>query len=179
MAIYGEEAFKKAIAETFSSIELCFTHGYVWPAQVLILSCIDAFSSIEFPDTRDAKERFVLWVSKRILPHDEVLCEAVDLYASRSAILHRFGTSSRLSESGQAQTIAFCHGSAPFSGLIELRDMLHSKSGRKIPIVRLEALFEALRGGINTFLIETVSNSELKQKMDRYYEGEQPFRFPI
>jgi len=45
---------------------------------------------------------------------------------------------------------AFCHGSAPFSGLIELRDMLHSKSGRKIPMRRLEALFEALRGGINT-----------------------------
>ena len=72
--------------------------------------------------------RFEAWVNKRVLPHQEVICSAVDLYAARSGMLHRLGTRSRLSESGEAQ-ISFCHGNARFEALRAARDLYSEKTG--------------------------------------------------
>lgn len=79
---------------------------------------LDAFSYVELPHISNAKERFESWVDKRILPHEDVLAGAADLYAARSAILHRLGVRSRLLDSGIASAIMFSHGTAPFDGLI-------------------------------------------------------------
>jgi len=47
-----------------------------------------------------------------------------------------------------------------------------------MPIVKLEALADALRKGVDSFLKEVDSDPELKARMEKYWEGEQAFRFP-
>lgn len=172
-------SFQKAIEEISSAINLCTSHRLFVPAQILIFSALDAFSYIELPHIKGNKDRFEAWINKRVLPHEEVLCNAVDLYAARSAVVHRLGFRSRLSDSGQAATIAFSHGDAPFAGLMEVRDEIRGKTGRVVPIVRLEALAEALFKGVATLLHDVEADPELKARMERYWEDEQPFRFPV
>lgn len=179
VTVSGKESFYKAIAETFAAIDMCIDRGLFVPAQMLIFSALDAFSYIERPQVANAMDRFVGWVDKRVLPHDDVLCAAVDLYAARSAILHRLGVESRLSESGQAASIAFSHGDAPFATLRELRDSVRAKTGKVIPIVRQEALADALRKGVTALLQDVEADPDLKARMERYWEVEQPFRFPV
>ncbi len=106
-------------------------------------------------------------------------CDAVDLYAARSAILHRLGVRSRLSEGGQAAAIAFSHGDAPFATLRELRESVRTTTGKILPIVRLEALADALAKGVTALLRDLATDPVLKPRMERYWEDEQPFRFAL
>jgi hypothetical protein len=176
--ISGQASFDKAVAETVGAIEVCIAQGLFVPAQILIFSCMDAFSSIELEQIINARDRFEAWVNKRILPHEDVLYSSVDLYAAGSGVLHRLGTRPRLLESGQARSIAFSFGAADFMRLRELRAEMLVHSGRSLPIVKLEALFEALRKAIDSFLTDVDATPELKAKMDKYWKAEQPFRFP-
>jgi len=84
---------------------------------------MDAFSWIEFPSIKNSKDRFEKWVDKWVLPHEHVVCNAIDLYAYRSAMLHRFGTQSRLVENKQASAILFSRGGAPFKALDKFRSI--------------------------------------------------------
>ncbi len=52
------------------------------------------------------------------------------------------------------------------------------KTGKPMPIVKLEALAAALRKGVDSFLKDVESDPELKAQMEKYWEGEQAFRFP-
>jgi hypothetical protein len=114
------------------------------------------------------KDRFEAWINERVLPHEEVLCDAADLYAARSAILHRLGFRSRLSDSGQAATIAFSHGDTPFAGLMQMREEIRTKTGRTVPVVRLESLAEALFKSVAALLQEIEVDPDLKARMERY-----------
>jgi hypothetical protein len=105
MITSGEESFRNALGEIFCSIDLCLAQRLFSPSLILIFSCLDAFSWLELSTVSDAKARFEIWVDERVLPHDEVMCSSIDLYAARSSILHRLGTRSRLSESGVAAQI--------------------------------------------------------------------------
>jgi hypothetical protein len=166
------------VEQLFRAAELCIKDGLFSPVQMLILCCIDAFSWIEFDHISNSKDRFETWVNKRILPHDDVFCTEADLYAARSGVIHRLGTRSRLSECGKAQHISYSFGDADFKLLIELRESIRAETGRHIPIVRLEALYCALRKGVSGFLTEADVNPELKERFEEYLEAEQPFRFP-
>lgn len=178
MTISGQESFHKALGEIISGIDLCLAQHLFSPTLLLVFSSMDAFSWIELSTIRNAKERFEAWVNKRMLPHEEVVCSAVDLYAARSGMLHRLGTRSRLSESGEAAQISFCHGDASFEGLRGAREFYSEKSGKPMPIVKLEALADALRKGVDSFLKDVDSDPELKARMEKYWEGEQAVRFP-
>jgi hypothetical protein len=177
MTISGRDSFDKSIHDVFSGIDLCLAQHLFSPTLLLVFSCMDAFSWIELSGIRDAKARFEAWVIKRMLPHEEVVCGAVDLYAARSGMLHRLGTRSRLSESGEAAQISFCHGEADFEVLRVMREHFE-KTGKSMPIVKLEALAEALRKGVESFLRDVDSDPKLKARMEKYWEGEQAFRFP-
>jgi hypothetical protein len=175
--IFGRASFDRALSEIFSGIELCLAQHLFSPTLLLVFACMDAFSWIELSAIRDAKARFEAWVNKRVLPHEEVVCTAVDLYAARSGILHRLGTRSRLSESGEAAQISFCHGEADFEVLGVMREHFE-KTGKRMPIVKLEALANALRKGVDSFLKDVESAPELKAQMEEYWKREQAFRFP-
>ncbi len=165
--ISGQDSFHKALREIFSGIDLCLAQHLFSPTLLLVFSCMDAFSWIELSAIGDAKARFEAWVNKRILPHEEVVCSAVDLYAARSGMLHRLGTRSRLSESGEAAQISFCHGDADFEVLRAMREHFE-ESGKPMPIVKLEALADALRKGVDSFLKDVESDPELKAQMKKY-----------
>ena len=92
-------------------------------------------------------------------------------------MLHRLGTCSRLSESGEAAQISFCHGEASFEALRVMREFYSEKTGKPMPIVKLEALADALRKGVDSFLKDVDFDPELKAQMEIYWDGEQVFRF--
>jgi len=106
MYIHGREAFIANLNQTFKAVDLCVENHLFNPTLILIFSIMDAFSWIEFPNISNAKDRFEKWVDKWVLPHEQVVCNAVDLYAYRSAMLHRFGTQSRLVENKQVHILA-------------------------------------------------------------------------
>jgi hypothetical protein len=176
--IFGQDSFHKGLREIFSGIDLCLAQHLFSPTLLLVFSCMDAFSWIELPAIQDRKVRFEAWVNKRMLPHEEVVCSAVDLYAARSGILHRLGTRSRLSESNAAAQISFCHGEARFEVLRGVQEVYSKETGKPMPIVKLEALADALRKGVDSFFKDVDSDPELKAQMEKYWEEEQAFRFP-
>jgi hypothetical protein len=178
MATHGKEAFIKALSEIDQAISLCLEQKLFTATLLLIYSLMDSFYWIEFRNTQEnKKEKFEAWVNKWVLPHNQVFCSAVDLYAGRSALLHRLGTNSRLSESGEARVIAWSHGDVPFEGLENMREEYRKKADKDMPIVRLESLVEAVRKGIKNFLNHAENTPELNEKMSEYFDNEQPYRF--
>jgi hypothetical protein len=177
MAIHGQDSFTKSLDETFQALDFCLGKRLLQPTLLLAFSIMDAFSWIEFSKVSNPKDRFEDWVNKWMLPHEQVICGAADLYANRSAVLHRFGTESRLVENKQALRVSYCHGDAPFEGLEMIRNAYFEATGNDLGIVKLESLVESLKKGVANFLEYAHANDELKLQMEKYFSSEQPFRF--
>ena len=177
-SIYGSKSFERGLTEILHGIDLCASSGLFIPTLILSLGVMDAFSWIEFPNERDSKRQFVAWVEKWVLPHKQVDCKAVDLYAARAGWLHRMGTKSRLVEGGEAMNISYCHGTADYSVLKLLRDKL-KKKGNNISILKVEALVSALKKAVVNFGKKAETDPNLKRRMEEYFLTEQPFRFAV
>jgi len=178
MAIHGREAFIANLDQIFKAVDLCVENHLFNPTLILVLSIMDAFSWIEFPNINNPKDRFEKWVDKWVLPHEHVVCNAVDLYAYRSAMLHRFGTQSRLVENKQASAISFCRGGAPFKVLEKFRSIYMEDFGEDIGIVKFESLVEAVKKGVTNFLEHADSDTDLQVQMEAYFDSEQAYHFP-
>jgi len=71
------------------------------------------------------KESFTEFVEKYVLPGSDIEATSVDLYAARCAVVHTYTSESKMSQAGQARTVAYAWGDADER---ELRDLFRGRS---------------------------------------------------
>ena len=120
----------------------------------LILSGIDTMAYLSMPASQqDVKQKdFVAWAERYIkFPCKEQLT-GLDLYGARCAMLHTYGTRSKLSREGKCRMICYMD-----KGIPEIRSKPHLKD---LVIVSVSALADAFFCGIDNFLVDLFSNKE-------------------
>ncbi len=84
-------------------------------AVILTLSAIDAMASLSMPtNQKDVKgPDYITWVNTYMKtdPAQSYQYAGVDIYGARCGFLHRYGMSSKLSETGQCKIFAYHNGS--------------------------------------------------------------------
>jgi hypothetical protein len=109
----------------------------------LVYSGIDAMAFLGMPKNRDEvrKGDFIRWADKFIKFATPEQPSGVDFYGARCAILHQFGTESRMSKAGQCRIILYATKTTP--EVIAFPDAF---------LVSVHALVDALFRGIDEFL---------------------------
>lgn len=112
---------------------------------------------------------FIEWVEKYLLPNSGLLCNAIDLYSARCAILHSYTSKSKLSCEGKAKEILYAWGTGRAEDLQELVKL----SGKfSIIALHIEKLIKAYQIAVERFK-QHLSNNP--QKANIVYERAQKF----
>jgi len=112
------------------------------------LSAIDAMAYLAMPEQQQdvAKEDFILWAEKYIrFPCREQLT-GPDLYGARCAMLHAYGSQSKMSREGKCRVILWMSHAVPAI-------MTHPSTPGYV-MVSVPALRDSLFAGIDRFLID-------------------------
>jgi len=117
-------------------------------AVILILSGIDAMAYVAMPAGQYdvTRDDFVKWAEQYIkFPCSEQLT-GLDLYGARCAMLHSYGTASKLSREGKCRQVGYMDKSVP-----EVR--FAPNVSNDLVLVSVPALAEAFFSGVDKFLI--------------------------
>jgi len=120
-----------------------------WEAcAILIFVGIDTMAAIDRPVGKETADRsdFIAWAEKYIVLDGPRQVPGIDLYASRCAHLHTYGSQSKLSREGRARVVMFAIGG---------QDHVHENP--KVPdafILRLDSFKDAFLNGLAHYFEE-------------------------
>lgn len=147
----------------------CVRSGFHVPALILIYSTIDAMAWLDRDEKAEDVTRsdFVQWVETYLLPHSDLSCTAIDLYAARCAVVHSYSSESRLSRERKAKAISYAWGTAKEE---TLRAVIAQSSIRdKLEVVHITKLLEALKTGVMEFIKAKEGNSLVQSRVKKFY----------
>lgn len=136
-------------------IQVAVANDCYGSAVILILSGIDSMAFLNMPasQTDVKKNDFMGWVDRYMkFPCKEKLTGA-DLYGARCAMLHTYGTVSKMSRNGQCRMVGYMSEAIP-----EIR--FNPTVNDKLVLVSVLALAEAFYKGIDEFLVDLFTNKE-------------------
>ncbi len=152
--VYGERGMLKGI-------EVCLEAQCLVSAVSLILAAIDALSALKRPKPgKDAtRQDFKNWVGKYIQPEQTLGCTPTELYSARCAVLHNYGTESRLVREEGVRQIIYEWKHGPSAG--EAVDIPQNSI-----VIKVEALNRAFRRGIEVFLYDADMDEKTKKLIE-------------
>lgn len=155
----NQELLNRNLEQLCKAIELCIKEKLISPSLILLYSAIDitAWIAMDEPST---KERFIGWVETYLLPMKKIRCTAMELYAARCGLVHRFSADANLIERGEGniRRIMYAWGNSNVSSLQEMIEL--GKLLEYVP-VKVEELFEAYCLGLRA-LQEDLSKDPIK-----------------
>jgi hypothetical protein len=118
-------------------------------ALLLIYAGIDCMASIGMPATQDDVKQvdFVLWADTYIRFPGTDQVTGVELYAARCALLHQYGTSSRINREGRGRQLGYGDDMNP---PVRFDKAISSD----LVIVSVRALADAFFQGIDRFVVD-------------------------
>lgn len=157
--ITNQELLNRNLEQLCKAIELCIKEKLISPSLILLYSAIDITSWVAM-DEPNTKERFIGWVETYLLPMKKIRCTAMELYAARCGLVHRFSADADLIERGEGNVrrIMYAWGNSNESSLQEMIEL--GKLSEYVP-VKVEELFEAYYLGLRAFQ-EDLSKDPIK-----------------
>jgi hypothetical protein len=148
--VMTQQVFEKNINDLLAAIADCLNKQLVLPSLLLLYAGIDIMAWLNRPESRADVERtdFIGWSENYLLPGSGLVCNALDLYAARCALLHSFSAESQLSRKGNAKQIFYAWGSARVGDLQRLVDIVGTHSA---VAVHVDDLLKAFRIGVEHF----------------------------
>jgi hypothetical protein len=135
----------------FHAVELCLASQLRAPALVLIYTGIDFMASFSRP--REApkvtRQHYLDWVERYLLPNGQLDCSAIDIYSARCALVHTYGATSALTESGKARSIGYAWGTRKPE---EAQQVLDQVGITDHIFIHVGELFDAFKQGATRFL---------------------------
>lgn len=122
-------------------------------AALLTLSGIDTMAYLNMPQGQEdvTRQDFTQWADKYIqFPCKEQLT-GLDLYGARCAMLHHYGTASKLSRDGKCREVGYMYKSKP-----DVR--FNPQVSTEMVLVCVEGLAEAFFKGVDRFLIDVFAD---------------------
>ena len=135
-------------------IRVALENNCLGSAVILILSGIDAMAYIAMPASQDdvTRDDFVIWTAQYIkFPCVEQLT-GLDLYGARCAMLHNYGTASKLSRKGKCRQVGYMDKSVP-----EIR--FDPNVSNDLVLVSVPALADAFFPGVDKFLVDLFTDN--------------------
>jgi len=155
----------KRFRETMETIEYCLKAQRILPALILLYTLIDSVSWLATDKKNESvKRRFTRWVEDWMLKDNSLSCNALELYAARCGILHSLTSDSDLSAIGKVKRITYSFGDKSPSPLQQVSDRIHPN---EFVAVKIEDLYETFKGGLITFLENTMNNPDKKSAFER------------
>lgn len=137
-------------------------------AVILILSAVDAMAYLAMPESQQdvTKSDFVRWAEEYVRFPGRNQLSGLDLYGARCAMLHSFGTQSKMSREGQCRVILWMDNAVP--PIIFRPDLAPDHV-----MVSILALKDALFAGMDRFLINLYRdpNSKEAKLADKRFES--------
>ena len=134
-------------------IEIAIANGCHGSAVVLIYSGMDSMAYLAMPqDQTDVLDKdFINWTDRYIKFPCKNQLTGTDLYGARCAMVHTYSVYSRMSRKGKARLIGYMDKSVP-----EVR--YNPEVNKQLVLVSVPALAEAFFQGIDTFLVDALSD---------------------
>jgi hypothetical protein len=134
-------------------IEVALANKRFRAGVMLIHAGIDAMAFLDMPAKQPDVTRadFILWAERYIRFPGPVQLTGEDLYGARCALLHAYGTDSRLSRTGKCRQVGYFDQSMP-----PVR--YDPRISTELVMVSIAALKRAFFDGINQFLITSYVN---------------------
>lgn len=145
---FSQDAVNNAIYRGIcQGIEITIEKECFGSAVILILSAIDAMAYLAMPEDQEDVTRmdFIQWAEKYIrFPNDQL--PGADLYGARCAMLHAYGSQSKMSREGKCRVILWMGQSEP-----PIRTHVNTPG---YVMVSIPTLRNSLFDGISRFLID-------------------------
>jgi len=104
----------KTLRDIGNDISVALNNGAYAGAIILTYAAIDAMSFLSMPmNQKEVQGRdFINWVEKymRTDPNQPYQYNGIDLFGARCGIVHRYGATSRLSDSGESKIFQYHNG---------------------------------------------------------------------
>ncbi len=136
-------------------------NGAITGALILTYAAIDAMAFLSMPENRKEVNRsnFISWVETYMKtdPKQPYQYQGIDLYGARCGLVHRYGATSRLTDSGRCKAFSYHDGSEHIYKPIIHEDFVAISYPRFI-----NDFFRAMK----KFLADIIKDKELKKKVD-------------
>lgn len=163
--------FYQNYKQNLDGISLCINSGLIFPAITLIYSSIDIMAWMAFGDIK-VEKRFTNWIDTWMYKERKLEATSIDLYAARCSILHTLSPDSTLSKNGKANIVVYAWGKAD---LDHYKEVSKYRGNRDQAFVHVDDLFAIFKEGIDSFLADVDSDSELQlafnELVDSSYEN--------
>jgi hypothetical protein len=155
MKDFSEDPIMNAIHNGIKrGIRVALENGCLGSTVVLTLCGIDAMAYLSMPADQDdvTAVDFVEWANRYIkFPCVDQLT-GWDLYGARCAMLHTYGTASKLSRQGRCRQIGYMDKSIP-----EVR--FDPRVSKQLVLVSVPALVDAYFSGMDKFLVHVFADN--------------------
>jgi hypothetical protein len=143
-------------------IKVALDNGAFMGAIILTYAAIDAMAFLSMPENKKEVHRgdFVNWVEKYMETDSKQPYQyrGIDLYGARCGIVHRYGATSRLSDSKRCKIFGYHNGSEHmYNPSVNVRVVLIS--GKRL----INDFFKAMQ----RFLTDIMRDEELKKRIER------------
>lgn len=148
--------FNAVVDGIVADVRFALKHGRTRAALILIYSGIDAIASLDRPDGAvfTSRDDYVRWVDS-YLKFENGSLAGLEIYSARCAILHTYGSSSRLSEQGKARQVGYIAGGGP--------DIVESSDIENLVLISVEGLAFAFFRAIGRYLESMKSDLERRK----------------
>jgi len=143
-------------------IKVALDNGAVTGALILTYSAIDAMAFLSMPANKIEVNRsdFINWVEKYMKtdPKQPYQYEGIDVYGARCGLVHRFGATSRLSDSGKCKIFVYQNGG----------DHIYNPSRDKyLILISWNRFINDFFKAMQDFLADIMRDKELYKRVDK------------
>lgn len=143
-------------------IKVALDNGAFAGALILTYAAIDAMAFLSMPENRREVHRldFINWAEKYMKTDSKQPYQyrGIDIYGARCGIVHRYGATSRLSDSGQCKIFGYHNGS---------EHMYKPTVDENLVAISWKRFINDFFGAMREFLTDIMNDEELKEKVGR------------
>lgn len=163
--------FYQNYKQNLDGIDLCIKTELIFPALALIYSSIDIMAWMAYGDI-GVKKRFTDWIDRWMYRNRGLEASSTDLYAARCSVLHTLTPDSDLSKKGNANIVAYAWGTADLN---HYKEVAKERGITDQSFIHVNDLFDIYKEGVNEFLSDVESDSELQksfnERIEKSYEN--------
>ncbi|MQY59833.1 MAG: hypothetical protein GH144_09575 [Clostridia bacterium] len=141
-------------------IKVALDNGAIGGALILTYAAIDAMAFLSMPENKNEVqgEDFINWVEKYMKTDSKqpYQYQGIDLWGARCGIVHRYGATSSLSDSGKCNFFGYHNGS---------EHMVKPSVDERFIVISWPRFINDFFGAMKKFLTDIMKDEELKKKV--------------
>lgn len=153
-------------SQMLNGLNLCWNEDLDIPVLMLLYTGIDILASLARPVDKAhvARDDFIEWVDRYLLPGSGLQCTAKDLYGARCGLLHTLSAESSISVKGGARQIWY--STTEHDRLEAVVEQFRQQGKVDAVAVNLDALVETFAEAVRRFGQDIDEDSDLAARVE-------------